>query len=66
MQYFSLRTVANPAERRVGEDVVLVPVSEIARLREVSSRQPVRKGRVVDRLDVHIVVNLTCIKMKYG
>ena len=51
-------TVSDAIERAVAENVVLVPVREVAGLVEVAGREGICKRRVVDRLHVHVVEDL--------
>ena len=52
------RTVTNAVDRRVGETVVLMPVSECTSLSKVGVGKIMQEGGVMDGIDIHEVENL--------
>ena len=58
-QVASQRTVSDPIKAVVGEHVVLVPVREVPSDGEIVDGQSVCKGRIVNRLHVHVVEDLS-------
>ena len=57
-----MRTVTNPAHIGIGEDLVLVPVDQVADLVDVGRGKTVGIGLVVGQLGVNVVVDIPLFK----
>lgn len=52
------RTISNAIKLGVTEDIVLMPVCEIAYLGQEGRREAFSEGGIVNRLDIHVVKDL--------